>query len=241
MKSTFAFAILLLAAAAGMAADQPVSIASSAHSGVYVAPLGGCAGTIIYDTTHASNLGAELAPTANGPATSLADLIVLGGTDRFLCEITVEVFTLNDNSPFDLTLDVYTDCVTNGAGNSPCGNGPGVLIPAATSTVTGIQAPALGTIFSVSFNFPLVNLGTEVDNTIAVSMHPSRNNVLWRIDVTPVVGAVPAGEPAGSVVERCGSVGANNGCARNFGVQNNFAMTIEAMTTPVSLMGFEVD
>lgn len=42
---------------------------------------------MIYDTTRTSNQGAEITAAANGPATSLADLIVLGDTDRFVCEL----------------------------------------------------------------------------------------------------------------------------------------------------------
>ncbi len=43
-----------------------------------------------------------------------------------------------------------------------------------------------------------------------------------------MIGSLPPGEPATSFVERCGSAAANNGCQRNFGVNNNFALTIEA-------------
>ena len=55
------------------------------------------------------------------------------------------------------------------------------------------------------------------------------------------MGSLPAGEPATSFVERCGSTAANNGCSRNFGVNNNFAMQILANTTPVSLQSYSVE
>jgi hypothetical protein len=202
---------------------------------------GACGGSIIYNSTHASNVGAEVTAAANGPATSLADLIVLAGTNRFVCEIQIEVFTLASLTPFDLTMTLWTDCTTSGAANSPCGNGPGALIPGSTVTVTGITPPALGTIFTVVFPYPLVDVSSEIDNTIAVNVNASRNDVFWRIGETPVVGAIPAGEPATSFVERCGSTAANNGCSRNFGVNNNFAIMIEAALTPVELTGFTVD
>ncbi len=202
---------------------------------------GVCAGTVIYDTTHAANQGAEITAAANGPATSMGDLIVLAGTERFLCEVVVEVFTLAATTPFDLTMNLWTDCSTNGSANSACGNGPGTLIIGSTVTVTGITPPALGTVFAVALSFPLVDLSAEVDNTITVSINASRSDVFWRINETPVTGALPGGEPATSFVERCGSTAANNGCSRNFGVNNNFALTLEAQLTPVDLQTFTVE
>ncbi|MEO7972495.1 MAG: hypothetical protein ABIU84_02825 [Thermoanaerobaculia bacterium] len=221
--------------------DTPAKATNPVPSS-FVFGAGSCAGaTIIYDTTHAFTQGAEIATAANGPATNLADLIVLGGTNRFVCQVQVEVFTLAAVTPFDLTMNFWTACSTSGAANSPCGNGPGTLIPLSTVTVTGITPPALSTIFAVNFPYPNVDLGGEADNTISVSLSPSRSDVFWRIGETPVVGSLPAGEPATSFVERCGSVGANNGCSRNFGVNNNFAIQILANTTPVSLQGFSVE
>ncbi len=48
-------------------------------------------------------------------------------------------------------------------------------------------------------------------------------------------------QPATSFVERCGSVGANNGCQRNFNVNNNFSINIVAESTPVELTHFDVE
>jgi len=236
-------AVLLMVPVCAMAQPDPVATLSPLKVSNVRIGGGACSGsTVIYDTTHASTQGAEITAAANGPATSMADRIVLAGTDRFVCEISVDLFTLNDNSPFNATMTLFTDCTTNGAGNTPCGNGPGVLIAGSTSTLTGIQAPALGTIFTVVFSFsPPVNLGAEVDNTISVRINSSRNNTFWRLNETPTVGSIPTGEPATSFVERCGSTAANNGCQRNFGVNNNFAMQIMAMTTPVELMDWSVD
>lgn len=237
-------ALLLLAPVCAWAqspTDSVQAVTDPTPSG-FVFGAGGCAGaTTIYDTTHAATQGAEIAPTANGAATSLADRIVLAGTDRFLCEVRVDMFVLTDISNFDLTMNLFTDCTTSGVANSPCGNGTGTLIPGSTVTVTGIVPPALGTIFTVVFPYPNLDLGGEGDNTISVSLNPSRNNVLWRIGETPVIGSQPAGDPPTSVVERCGSVGTNNGCSRNFGVTNNFAMQILANTTPVSLQSYSVE
>ncbi len=184
------------------------------------------AGNVIYDTTHASTQGAEITPAANGPATSLGDVIVLGGTDRAICQIQIEVFTLASTAPFDLTMSLYTDCSTNGASNSPCGNGPGTLIPGSVVTVSGITPPALGTIFAVTFPYPNVDVSSEVDNTISVVVNASRSDVLWRISKTPTVGSQPDAAP--SFVTRCGSTSTNNGCQRNFGLTNNFSIQIQA-------------
>lgn len=233
-------AVIALPAFAAAQTDS-VAIAPNGAASAPVAQGGACAGTIIYNTTHASNQGAEVTAAANGLATNLADLIVLAGTDRFVCGITIELFTLAATTPFDLTMNLWTACSTNGVTGSACGSGPGTLIPGSTVTVTGVTPPALGAIFAVTIPFPNVDLNSEADNTISVALRASRADVFWRIGETPTVGSLPAGEPATSFVERCGSTAANNGCQRNFGVNNNFAITIEAMTTPVSLMEMKVE
>lgn len=192
--------------------------------------------TVIYDTTHASNQGAEITAAANGAATCMGDKIVTIDHTLPVCEISVDVFTLASTAPFDLTLEIYTDCSTNGVGGSACGTGTGTLIPSSTTTVTGITPGVLGEIFTVAFPVNNASLSTETDNTITVKLNASRSDVFWRINETPAIGALPAGEPGTSVVERCGSTAANNGCQRNFGVNNNFAMTIRgapAATPPV--------
>ena len=235
---------LILLAPACLWAQAPTDALATATNltSSFVFGAGTCSGaTTIYDTTHASNQGAEITAAANGPATGMSDLIVLAGTDRFVCEVQIEVFTLAAVTPFDLNMNFYTDCSTNGAAGTPCGNGTGTLIPASTVTVTGVTPPAIGTIFTVIFPYPNVDLGGEADNTISVSVNASRSDVFWRINETPTVGSLPAGEPATSFVERCGSAAANNGCARNFGVNNNFSILILANTTPVALQSYSVD
>jgi hypothetical protein len=240
------FVISPLAASAQTGGDTPAFATSSTHSGLVVGRGATCPdAAVIYDTTHSSSQGAELTPAANGASCGLADKIVLGATmaNRHICQIQVELFTLASVEPFDLTLSLYTDCTSSGAGNSPCGNGTGVLIPGSEVTVTGVTPPAtLGEFFTVNVPYPNLDISSEADNTISVLMRPSRSDVFWRIAETPVIGAIPAGEPATSFVERCGSSAANNGCSRNFGVNNNFAMTITAgTTTPVELLQMSVD
>lgn len=197
--------------------------------------------TIIYDTTHAANQGAEITAAANGAATCMGDKIVTIDHTLAVCEIVVDIFTLASTAPFDLTLEIYTDCSTDGTGNSPCGNGTGSLIPSSTTTVTGITPPALGTLFSVAFPVNNASLATETDDTITVKINASRSDVFWRINETPAVGSIPAGEPGTSFVERCGSTAANNGCQRNFGVTNNFAMTIRGAPAPTADLAITKD
>ncbi|MBP7625049.1 MAG: hypothetical protein KA763_13865, partial [Xanthomonadales bacterium] len=90
--------------------------------------------TVIYDTSRASNQGAEIATAANGAATCLGDKVVVIDHTRPVCEISLDLFTLVSTAPFDVTLEIYTDCSTSGAANSPCGNGTGTLIPSSTTT-----------------------------------------------------------------------------------------------------------
>ncbi|SHJ24741.1 T9SS type A sorting domain-containing protein [Flavobacterium haoranii] len=185
----------------------------------------------IYETSHASNQGAEITPTANGPACQMGDAITLGGTARYLNSITVDLFNLNDASPFSVTMTLYNDCPSSTSTGS-CGSGPGTLIPGSSVTVNVTAPPTtLGTIFQVVFPFNEFDLNSETDNTITVMINASRNNVLWRIGETATVGSMPATETGNGFATRCGSTASNNGCARNFGIPNNFAMTILASAT----------
>lgn len=139
-------------------------------------------------------------------------------------------------------MSIYTACSTSGASNSAFGTGRGTLVPGSTVTVTGITPPAtLGTLFAVSVPYPNINLSSEADSAISVAVNTSRNDAFWRIDETPAVGSIPAGEPATSFVERCGSTGTNNGRSRNIGLNNNFSLTIYAQSTPVGLQEFHVE
>ena len=185
----------------------------------------------IYDTTHASANGVEIAAAANGLNTKMGDAIVIAGTARYLTSVTVDMFNLNDASAFSVTMSLYSDCPsTTGAG--VCGSGPGTLIPNSTVTVSVASPPAtLGTIFEVVFPYNNLNLAGETDNGITVMMSSSRSNVFWRLGETPTIGAMPSGETGFGFATRCGSTQANNGCARNFGIANNFAMKLVAIAT----------
>lgn len=171
----------------------------------------------------------------------MGDMIVLAGTSRFVCAVTVDVFVLDSLAPFDLTMRLWTDCSTNGTAGSACGSGAGTLIPGSTVTVAGITPTALGQFLTVVFDYANLDLGGEADDTIVVSLNASRADVFWRIGETPVTGSQPAGEPSTSYAQRCGSMTASNGCSRDFGVTNNFAINVQANTTPVSLLSFGVD
>ncbi len=246
MRAALSTALCLFSlTAVAHAQGETMGSAISPQSSGLILPRGAnCVGSsIIYDTTHVATQGAEVAPVANGAACSLADKIVLGGSNRFICSIDVDLFVLASTAPFDATMTLFTDCTSSGAANSACGNGTGTLIPGTTVTVTGITPPGtLGTIFTVSFPYGNVDLSSEVDNTISVRLNPSRSDVFWRIGETPTTGSIPAGEPGTSFVERCGSIGANNGCSRNFGVNNNFAITIRAESAaPVGLMEMSIE
>ncbi len=245
MRSWLAIGALRPPPSAG-SSDAIGSIACSRHSGVVIRDVvrnANCAGAVtIYDTTHASTSGAEITSTTNGAATSMADKIVLGGTARFACEVQVELFSLVSTAPFDLTLSMFTDCTSSGAAASACGTGPGTLTRGRRRLHERHSSRDLGVVFTVTFSYPTpVDLSAEADNTISVALNASRNDVYWRINETPAVGAIPAGEPATSFVERCGSTAANNGCSRNFGVNNNFALLVRAETTPVGLETFSVE
>lgn len=216
------------------------TLGRATNSSVVVRAQRGAACGVIYDTTHASLFGAEIANPSFGPATCMGDKIVLAGSEREICDVTVDVYSMASTQPFSLTLELYTDCITNGGVNTACGSGPGTLIPGSTVTVNNVTPPGLGIIVPVTFSYPGgLDLSGESDNTISVKILPSRSDVFWRIDETPSVGSTPAGEPSNSYVERCGSVTASNGCSRNFGVNNNFAITITAAAGPIFADSFE--
>lgn len=245
MKRALTIAIFLAAVAASAEDGVDRAVTATGKEGARVPGVKSshCASAaIVYNTTHASTQGAEITAAANGAACSMGDRIVLGGTNRFLCGIQIEVFTLASLTPFDLTMRLFTDCSTSGGSATACGDGPGTLIASSTVLVTGITPPSLGEIFAVNFEYPNLDLTGEVDSTITVSINASRSDVFWRIGETVAVGSQPAGEPGTSFVERCGSTGANNGCSRNFGITNNFAIQVSANSVaPVDLQSFEAE
>ena len=180
----------------------------------------------VYATSQTGLNGAEINSTTNGLATQMGDLIVLGGTQRFLNNVQVRVFNLASNAPYTLTMRIYTECMSSAAG---CGAGPGTLIPGSEVTVT-VTPGAVSTVMTVDIPYSGLDLSSQTDNTIAISMQASRNDVFWVLNEAVVVGANPAGETAASVVIRCGStVAANNGCTRAFtDAINNFSMVVSA-------------
>ena len=194
---------------------------------------------VIYQTTSVGTTGAEITATANGPSASMGDAIVLAGTSRYVNQVEIKVFTVTSVTPFNLTMSMYTDCSTDGT-SVACGSGPGTLIPGSTMTVTNITPTAVGTIFTVLFNYPnTVDLTTETDNQINIVVNASRNDVFWILNETPSIGSIPPGEQATSVVTRCGSTNtnANNGCSRDFGVNNNFYLKVTAQATAPACSG----
>ncbi len=193
--------------------------------------------SVIYETTHISNTGAEITATANGPTTSMGDAIVLAGTNRYVTQVQVAIFTLAGTTPFSLSMAMYTDCSTSGA-TGACGSGPGVLIPGSTITITGVTPPATGQLFLATFNYTTpVDLNAEADNQINLVINASRSDVFWVLGETPVIGSLPPGEPATSFVTRCGSTAGNNGCSRDFGLNNNFDIKITAQATAAVCTG----
>lgn len=187
----------------------------------------------IYQTTITGTSGGELTSLPNGAATQMGDGIVLAGTQRFLNSIVVNLFSLVVTTPYTATMTLYTDCPTI-TGVGACGSGTGTLIPGSSVTVTVTPSANVGVAQNVTFPFSSLNLASETDNTIYVMIRASRENVNWTLGETPTIGAMPAGETGNGAVTRCGSTSANNGCARNFGVPNNFQMTINASATPLN-------
>ena len=195
---------------------------------------------VIYNTSKVGSSGAEISATANGAATSMGDAIVLSRTERYLKSITARLFSLVATTPYTVTMSLYTNCPTvTGAG--ACGSGVGTLIAGSSVTVSVTPSATVGIPQDVVFNYPDLNLTGETDNTITVMINASRNNVLWIFGEKPTVGAMPAGETGLGVLTRCGSTGTNNGCTRNFGVDNNFQMRVVAVSAPLTSQEFNSD
>ncbi len=181
----------------------------------------------VYATSQTGTSGAEITSTANGPATYMGDQIVLAGTERILDNIVVRVFNLASDAPFTLTMRLYTDCMSTAAG---CDSGPGTMIAGSEVVVPVTPSVGIGTIFTVTIPFNGLDIYSESDNSIAVMMNASRNDVFWVLNETVVTGSTPAGEGDASAVIRCASVvAANNGCTRAFtNAINNFSMIVNA-------------
>ncbi len=196
---------------------------------LFIAAFSLNAQVVIYDTTHASNNGGEITPTANGLNTSYGDAIQLAGTERQLDIISVTLFNLTDPSDVTLTMTLYSDCPTL-TGTAACGSGVGTLIPFSESVVT-VTAPSISGQFIVDFEYNGLDITDyATDNTITVMLRASRNNVFWITNETPVIGSQPVGDTALSTVTRCGSTATNNGCNRAIAAPtiNNLGMTITA-------------
>jgi len=225
----------------GQGLGDTVAFATGISPGEQTPAGGACAtATTIYNTTHSANTGVEITSAANGPATCMGDKIVLAAGPRALCDIQIEVFNFDSAAPFQLTMELFTDCTTSGA-TGPCGSGTGVLIPGSTRTITVTPTVPVRTLFPVTFDYSGVDLTSEADNTITVKLNASRPDVFWRFNEVPVIGTLPPGEPATSFVERCGSIQANNGCSRAFGPppgapapNNNFAIRIRGVVPPAA-------
>ena len=100
-------------------------------------------------TTHAGTTGAEITPTTNGPTCQMGDTIVLGGTARYLNSITVDLFNLNDATPFYVTMTLYSDCPTvTGAGALWFWNN---FVWLSSSVTVNVTAPPVRTVFKSFF------------------------------------------------------------------------------------------
>ncbi len=190
-------------------------------------------GLVIYNTTGISSTGMEVTSTANGAATQMGDAIVLSGTARYLRSITANFFSLVVSTPYTLTMSLYTDCPTvTGAG--VCGSGTGTLFPFSSPVTVNVTPTAIGASQDVVFPFADLDLSSETDNTLTVMINASRNSAIWTIGEKPTIGAMPAGQTGFGAVTRCGSTGTNNGCGRNFNIDNNARMKIVAASAPLA-------
>jgi hypothetical protein len=197
--------------------NQPSVNVSSPNQQINLAPV------TVYETTHSGGSAATITPSGESTA-NYGDRLVMAGTNRLITSVTVDLFNLGtDLSAYDLTMSIYSECSGSGTG-TPCGSGAGVLIPGSVNTQT--VTPVNGR-YSVTFTYPNLNVYGQADNLIAIMLHASNEFNLWVIDETITTGSNPLGEPAMSLVSRCGFSGAN-GCSITGGVNNNFGMTVVA-------------
>ncbi len=190
--------------------------------------------SVVYDTTHSQITSIEITPTANGIGCSLGDAVKLGGTDRMITAIDVDLHITTDTSPFTMVMNVYSDCPTNG-GASDCGGGIGTLMGSYFKEIT--PPNIINAVFTTSFDLtnldiPGLDLSNQTDSTITIMFNSSSPNVYLMTNQTPTVGSIPVGEPALSYITRCGSTASNNGCNRTSAVPtiNNIGLKIMAFT-----------
>lgn len=183
-------------------------------------PRGVC-GNLIYQCVRVGcNLSAITPVPATNPEHSMGDTVTLAGTEREICEISVEV-DVNTIAPMNVTLTIWDACpaaVTGGLPGGGCGANPDADI-LAQQTIPFTPLTTFCENITFTFNPPVL-----VPNQITVMLTCDSDLLRISLNGNPVIGS-----SAASVV-RCGSNTGNNGCARVFGgVTNNVPMEIQAV------------
>lgn len=183
----------------------------------------GC-GNTVYDASFPASATGGAVRTAAEPNRRIGDAVLLAGNEREVCGIRIAFFVLaSDTTPVTLTLQLWTECPTNGIAGTPgaCGTGVGTQI--GVDYVVTVPAPTLGR-NEVDFVIPALT----VPPAFHVLLGSSRANIVWYLgdDANdPTVGA------SNGAFTYCGRPGTSaNSC--NFGftgrTRNNFDMIIFA-------------
>lgn len=187
-------------------------------------------GDPIWADINAANATAIAGAAPGVPSTELGNEIQLGNPTGFrdICRVSAVVqegfvgYEAVDGTPFNMTCTIWNSCPAAGTAAGACGNSGATII--GTATVNNITVPT-GTAIFVDFDFspPLAN----VPNNIAVMFRASRAGPGLQLGgAAPTIGTIPTGNAS-----RCGSTTANNGCVRNFGVNNAFSFIVEAQAS----------
>ncbi|QIE59016.1 HYR domain-containing protein [Rasiella rasia] len=170
--------------------------------------------TTIYETTHDGANFYNISPTLGSGA---SEYISMAGTNRAITEIAMFLVDAPISlTPYDVTINVYSDCNTSGLDGSSCDSGPGVLIPGSTQTIT---VTPTAQVHEVVFNYTGLDVSSEIDNELTISLSTTRNDIGWLVGNSGrTVGSRTVQEDGFGVdiFAVCGQA-INNGCAQFFG------------------------
>lgn len=192
---------------------------------------GGPCGEVIWSKTLPANFAPIAGAAPGNSAIELGNEISLAGPAgaRDLCRVSVLIqegaagYEAVEGTPFDLTCTIWDVCPALNGVAGACGTNGAVVLGTATTANVVIPTGTAQTV-DINFNPPLMN----VPENIVVMFRANRAGPAIQVGGNaPIIGTLPT-----SRFIRCGSATTNNGCDRNFGVNNALAFTVSAQASP---------
>jgi len=223
----------------GLVDDQPLHMLSGDLTGILnhggsegPSPRAACDNPFLVYDSFTLNTGnaAAFTSAANGIATNFGDEIVCaGGAGREICRISVLVGNFVNTTPHDIKITLWNICPATAGTNTACGAAAGSAIIANSVKTVTYTPSAAATFDQLDFVYtaPRPVLPNNATMTVMFQSVDGSADIGAGIDAAPTTGSSTAN------MIRCGSVGANNGCARSFGLSNAYPLQVTIDPPPV--------